>query len=382
MAVNILNDFDESKVYSCFQNLIVRFNSTNSGSVSHAKILNFENDITLQPIPGNNTFWIDLQKHIKNDLVTDNLIDGDSLAVDETDVETFILNKSNSFFFQKDIKFQVVFDDNSIDERIINLKAFKGVKNLFLFENDIKTYDVAHPFQVIYWKGLPFTITVIGERDDFHINNSLDDVDSTNSILIEPNQVGLKSAYRITIDDGRFALKPTPVTGNDLINSSITSLYADTGQVNPPKIVEVHRITNYCFGKYFKWFNQKGGWSYFLFSENHQRLSESKNIGSLYNDFENYSENSSPILQIGKESTQIMTVVARKTTYLDRKILADIIDSPKIYLFTGQPNTQTTSKDWIEVELITDEFQHQKFNVKKWDIELEFKIPKHYTQKI
>jgi len=380
MAISIINDFDEDKVYSCFQNVVIEFETDNIFStISHGRIEGFDYPIKLQPIPDTKKFWVNLQQHLKNALVK-KLDHKYAIGDIPTNNESFKLEITNDFFFQEQIGIFIHFDDNSLEYKPIGLKSYIGVRNFTRHQNEIKNYQVANKKSVIYWKGLPFTLTFLGLTDQYLIRREADF--STASIPLNPILGDSRSAFSITFDSGLNELKTSSQEKFLLQKKTILKAYSDTPSVYIRDLCTVHKKFEYCYGPYFKWLNQKGGWSYFMFNQLHEKNTKAKDLGSINNDFENFGINPSPQLQIGKSSLPQMQVVARKTSELERNILEDIIDSPKIFLYTNQPNTQSTPEDWLEVKLKSSDFINNKPGYKIWDINFDFEFPENYTQKI
>lgn len=98
---------------------------------------------------------------------------------------------------------------------------------------------------------------------------------------------------------------------------------------------------------YIKFLNKYGRFSYWLLSKNNFRNRSSKYLGEIENDFENL-EDTSPTIQIGKAGDEGLKCATEKLNESEKLIFEEIIDSPKIYLFTGERFAKADLTDWMK----------------------------------
>lgn len=375
MAIQILNDFDDSKFYSCFQNMIIEFHSDSNSAASYAKISGFENEIRLNPNPKNNTFWFDLQAHVRNELIRNYLKHNYALGTDPQDYQTFILQNTNSYYYEEKVKLSVTLLDGSTDFLALNLKTYLGVRNYNQHKEQLQDFQLAGNSVVKYWKGLPFTIDVIGTNFDFQLTRFT--FNQTATIPLSPFSGKTKCIFSITLDNGET---PFIISGQEFMLEAVNPLIIQSNNLaEDVQLATVLKKENYCYGSYFKFRNKYGGWSYYLF-EKHEESIKARDIGSLNNDFENFLQNPSPTLQIGKNSQNTIRGIVFKSTELDREILEDIIDSPKIFYYLNEPNQSSTENDWLEVKLKTTNFSVKRNDLSRWDIVFDFELPENHNQ--
>lgn len=137
--------------------------------------------------------------------------------------------------------------------------------------------------------------------------------------------------------------------------------YADANAVPYVPVPEaynflVEKVSNYCEGHYLKWLNSFGGWSYWLFYKGNNNLN-TKEKGFINNDFNNLNETISPYKSLGFESSNSIQLQQEGITPDEMLLLRDLLDSTKVYLFTGIQYTQSSDQDWIEVIVSNGNFR-------------------------
>ena len=140
------------------------------------------------------------------------------------------------------------------------------------------------------------------------------------------------------------------------------------------------KVTNFCEdGHYFKWINRYGGWSYWLFNKG-VLTRTTKLIGSIANDFNNLEDTISPAVSLGTNSDDVIQIVQESITEKEFTILEDILDSAKVYLFTGIAFSQNTFNDWMEVNIKNGNFKIQDSREKNKSLSLSIELPQRVTR--
>lgn len=128
-------------------------------------------------------------------------------------------------------------------------------------------------------------------------------------------------------------------------------------------------------GVYIKWFNNDGGYSYWLFDEYYKTTTKAKKLKSVNtNSFNNVNDGLvAPSTLIGKEVSETIKV---KSTIDDKEaeLLKSLIASPSVQMYTSQ--TPYVSGKWLNVE-INDTYtisNKRALNQAKFTIELPNKI--------
>ena len=142
----------------------------------------------------------------------------------------------------------------------------------------------------------------------------------------------------------------------------------------------VEKITSYCNGTYLKWLNSFGGWSYWLFYKGNENL-QTKELGVLNNDFNNLEDTVSPVISLGTESQNTISLLQEGITKDEMLLLRDLLDSVKVYMFTGIAFTQSSDKDWIEVIVKSGNFRLSNARERINNLSLTIELPMNVNRK-
>lgn len=143
--------------------------------------------------------------------------------------------------------------------------------------------------------------------------------------------------------------------------------------------IQIENITEVCGGHYLKWLNAFGGWNYWLFYKGNDTLT-TKDLGTIYNDYEDVVDTISPYVAIGKTSENNIVVQQELITPNEMLILNDLLESPKVYLFTGTPNEVAQPNDWLEVTIKAGSFRVVNSREKLNSLSLTIELPMNNTK--
>lgn len=143
--------------------------------------------------------------------------------------------------------------------------------------------------------------------------------------------------------------------------------------------IQIENITEVCGGHYLKWLNAFGGWNYWLFYKGNDTLT-TKDLGTIYNDYEDVVDTISPYVAIGKTSENNITVQQELITQNEMLILNDLLESPKVYLFTGTQNEIVQPNDWLEVTIKAGSFRVVNSREKLNSLSLTIELPANNTK--
>ena len=143
--------------------------------------------------------------------------------------------------------------------------------------------------------------------------------------------------------------------------------------------IQIENITEVCGGHYLKWLNAFGGWNYWLFYKGNDTLT-TKDLGTIYNDYEDVVDTISPYVAIGKTSENNITVKQELITPNEMLILNDLLESPKVYLFTGTQNEIVQPNDWLEVTIKAGSFRVVNSREKLNSLSLTIELPANNTK--
>lgn len=122
-------------------------------------------------------------------------------------------------------------------------------------------------------------------------------------------------------------------------------------------------------GVYLKWFNSDGSYSYYLFDEFTKLKSKIKSLGEVArNEFLNVGNLKSPIVQMGKNTVEKLTL---KATLDDNevKILKSLYNSSSVQMYTS--NDPFISGEWVNVEVTTNYEISNKNHLHKIKVTIE-----------
>lgn len=143
----------------------------------------------------------------------------------------------------------------------------------------------------------------------------------------------------------------------------------------------VEKTSSYCNGHYLKWLNSFGGWSYWLFYKGNENI-QTREQGVLNNDFNNLEDTVSPMISLGTESQNTISLFQEGITRDEMLLLRDLLDSAKVYLFTGVAFTQSSDKDFVEVIVKSGNFRLSNARERINNLSLTIELPMNVTRKL
>lgn len=230
--------------------------------------------------------------------------------------------------------------------------------------------DSTNNYYLKYWQGYPFDITFYTPDSTMRIDNA------TNMLSVDFDNLGYGD--RLVVSDGRTDMTlenilPFAEGYNQLrfIKPTFTGGYE--------KFVTLDKQPYAC-GVYLKWFNAYGGYSYWLFENTYSIDRRTKHLGEIINDTNNLESTLARTATLGKESRDTIRVIAELLTDEERRIIESILDSPKIYLFSGKPYSQNKYYNWLEVQLTTSNVRLKNPRQPLTNFTFDLELPERYTQ--
>ena len=379
MAITFSKSLSTTNLLNAYNNNVVEFSSDNVLDATKCTIVIGSNEFEITPI--NNVFRYNLKEVIKV-LINANEFNDDILpSITASDATSHIYNDTSASYLSQLVDYTIEFTDTSTENISETYKFFKSVEQLEQNKKGVVTSGnpiyVLSPFKkatnntynITYFEGYPFDISIYLEN-----TGTTTILNQTNSLSYDftlPNTVN-----RLFFSDGR-----TTITIDDYL-PLITGLNelkitngTDVIYVNVTKIESKQ-------GNYIKWINQYGGWSYWLFNCIHQRKRTIKNGDSVFNDFDNVSETTTPFKNIGVTSSEVLTLVSENVSEYNQEVLNGLLDSPRVYYYTGERLTQMNNVSWLGVKvknatkIITD------YKNKTLKYKLSIELPERYTMNL
>lgn len=376
MAIVFLKDLDSNKLYPAYNNAIVSFYSSDLSQAVKATIAIGTNVVTLYPSP-DGLFSYNFKDIISTLLNNDNF--KDDLEPDLDIFSNYTYDWTSKVNLSDVITFEVYKqDDTSISTtrtiewlsgyvQLRNWKRNYPAENLLVDNIAIlqrKSVDSYFDYRVKYWEGYPFDITLwVKETDTLNVTN--------NNNLIGYDFDNIYKVTRLVFSDGR-----TDISLNDELSfqDGLNDLVFDA-KFN----LAVEKINSCGAGVYIKWINSFGGWSYWYFNKGNEDV-KIKDKGNLQNDYYNLEDTISPLVSLGKESGNTITVQERNVSEDFKNQLVDLIDSAKVYLFTGVPYSKNTFNDWMEVSLSDGTFRISNSRSNLYTFNFKFELPPNVTR--
>lgn len=369
-------DIATDKLLLAYNNNVVEFYSDNVILPTKAIVSIGSSTKTLFPAP-NGKFYLNFKEWITSLINTDNYKDNISFEID------LAYDWTSKVYLNELITFTITLvnnDTETISRDVKFISSFLQVEDYklkFPISNSLTNPVVLSPYEnrsnqscfIKYWEGYPIDLTIYtGSSNNIRIENL------TNLTFNNFEIEGIVS--RIALDNG-----DTNLTIENLlpIMTGFNNLKVTSNELD--YFIELEKISDNCDGHYFKWVNELGGWSYWLFPFGN-RNRRTRDLGELNNDFNNLDITTSPTVQLGKTSNDTIQLTSDVVNEKESIVLNSIIDSPKIYLFTGQPFAKANFNDWLEVSLTTSDIRIVNAKEKLNRFNLTFELPQRNTRKI
>ena len=377
MAINFIRDISEDNFLYSHNNNIVEYYTDNTvdAIIRSDIIINGVTVINVYPSPTLGFFY-----NLKN-VITD-LINKTNYSDDlQTDLSTsYTYDWQKGMYLSAEVEIRIVFDTFLFDTVTRDLKFILSAVNQrdynkrFPYDSGLDKTLLSLPLLTAnnnkyysrYWQGYPFDIGVYKG------------IDSIDEILVDNLTNGLNYSFALASPKGFERLVFSDGNTSTTIENSLpflvgfNELKIDTGITDAFLQLEVEKgCPN---GVYIKWLNDRGGYSYWLFkSTNTQR--NYTDLGSLIDDNNNLEDTVSPVISLGKASRDSVNVTDELLREEQKNLISTMIDSPKVYLFTGTPFSQNNFNDWIEVKVNTSDFAIKNVRSKLYNININFTLP-------
>jgi len=377
MAISFIKDIP-STILTAYNNHIIEFFSDNELTPKYATLSFSSAQAVIYALP-NGIFWFNFQSYIPYLINTNDFADVVEPEIVGSDLETYVYVGNNGKYLNFTLTIEITFSDNSTESVTRDLSFIAGVQqlsdiktdefvlntDLFLLSQFIKESNVSYYLR--YYKGYPFDFSYFS-KDIMNIeitnNRNLSNVELTS----------LQEITRVFISDGVTDMNVENVLaiGNGLNPLSLTD---GTNTC----YIELETFENTCGGLYVKWINRLGGYSYWLFSDYFQKTRTYKNIGEINNDFKNVEDTFAVTKQIGKNTGEAVEVIEENLSVRDFNLLSDILESPKVQLFTGLPFSRVKQIDWIDIQVNTQKAIIRNFKNEPITIKFSFDLPDKFN---
>ena len=386
-------DFPVDQVLFAYNNSVLEFASDDENKTPLYCDISIEGNLltTIYPNPSK-AFYYNFKELFPSIINENSFQDFTDIRFDPNDITTYYYSEDDNVYKELNLLLSVTYEDASVENlnrtvkllrATIDIETYKifQVGNLLTTNTVLTTYAengfVGFPRvgYAKYFEGYPFDFTFLSPE-----NCTLTNQTNLDSLSL----TGLTKVTRLGISDGRtdtaidlFFLISDGVNFIRLVDTSAKDVQSEN-----PFQLKLIKDSKCPEGVYIKWLNNYGGWSYWLFNKNFQRSLSASSLGSINNDFNNLDQTTSPFLSIGKESQYTIRALSDNIEKEDNDLLITVLDSPKVYLFTGPPFAKNTYQDWIEVEVFNRNAITKQFKRDLNNIEFNFRLPEKNNMKL
>jgi hypothetical protein len=299
--------------------------------------------------------------------------------LDAASSATYVYRSNNGCYLELEVKFTIALPDSQSAQAIHNLAWFGGVEqpgssNIFnrneLYVLTPFSAETANRYYIKYWQGYPFDFTIYCSSSSLTLKN-------TGNLLSQSFDFE-EQVSRIVLSDGR-----TDETIENFLPLSsgynIMRLIQGAAEADTDKFLVLDKVP-FSKGVYLKWLNKYGGYSYWLFENTYTIDRSTKQLGELERDNVNLETIKARTIGIGKTSQDSIKIITELLETHERDIVEGLLDSPKIYLFTGKPFSRVEAASWIEVSLKTTSARLKNARQPLTSFSFDVELPERYTQ--
>lgn len=366
MAV-LLNTEPQGALLNAYNNSILEF-STDVGTPARAivEIGTYKFNIT----PNQNLFYINL-KEIIGVLINQDVFDDPveianpinylfpdanlyheieyTISIIKTDGTTETLTKTYNYIKSALQVNRKLYDDNDLIKILSPTNDI--VRNVSYFEG--------YPFDIAIYSNIARTVTITHKRTATTLDINL--AKGVNRLFLsngENDNYGFEEQMPLYTGINELEFE---VDANNIVR-----LFVDKKPVR-------------C-GKYLKWFNQSGSWSYWLFSPIHKETVNASSLGEINRDYENIEDTFNRVTQIGKSAIKELTLSTGYMTNDENKVISELYTSPKVYLYNNEELQPFEKVDFKEVSVVDGYTALESPKEHILQKQVTIRLPELYTQ--
>lgn len=367
-----------NRLRMAYNNDVVRFYSTLGGTPAYSDVTIYPGvTVRLYPDP-NGRFYFNFRPYISTFINTANFEDTTETNLTAEDPDSFVYSAMNNVATQRNVTFAINMGDAGTDTASYTLTWLAAAQQIGSYtEYNINNLlvlspalpDAANTWYLKYWEGYPFDFSVFSNVTGMEVINT------TNLVSASLNVVGYGD--RVFLSDGR-----TDETLEDFLplakGYNTLKLLRENDSPEDAKFIQLEKAAP-CDGVYLKWRNAQGGYSYWLFENTYAVDRNAKSLGELNRDFENPENSFGNTTQVGREVQDTLKIVAELLTPSQRDIVQNLLESPKVYLFTGKPYSRSDYRSWIEVSVKTTSARIKNPRESLTNFAFDIELPVRYT---
>lgn len=357
----------EGNILSSYNNSVLEF-GTDSGTPARATVT--MGTYTFELTPNLGVFYINI-KEMVNLLFNQNAFK-DSISVI---IPANYVFPDATLYQELEVEITVYFNNNvteSLTKTYRYLKAVQQQVQPRFTESDLlrvllPSEDITR--HVTYFEGLPFDVALYSNADR---QVTLTHVATGTTLNVNL----LKGVNRLFISNGENDNQGFEANMPLYIGVNEVEIYVDT---TTTLTLFIHKREADC-GVYLKWFNRSGGWSYWRFQKYYEERVKTKELEVLANDFYNLNESQSGTVSMGKENAVELAVSTGFMTEQERRVVAELFTSPKVYYYHNDALQPFSLTDFKEVTVTAGTYTVTDTRLRKSEFRPVIEMPLQYTQ--
>jgi hypothetical protein len=387
--IQFINNVDTHKLRMAYNNDVLRFFSNSPGIPKYADIMLKSSspaggtetilfNVRLYPNP-NGEFYINLQPYAAAAINTGNFEDLLDTSAIAGIPDSFLYEYTKDTLLAGTLFISVTHNDTTVESTNFELTWLAGMQQQgHYYRIDRESLLLLSPpkenslieWYLKYWQGYPFDISLYTPFDA-RLELKIENETNRHNQSFKPN--GLVS--RLLFCDGR-----TDETLDSVLplTEGVNKLKFD---LRSPRWVIIEKLPYRC-GVYLKWFNAFGGYSYWLFENTFSVDRNSKDLGSIDANNANIENSFGPTISLGRESQDTIKIITELLNRNESRIVEGLLESPKIYMFTGKPFAINNTRDWIEVSLRTTATRVRNPKEALTNFAFDILLPQRFSQKL
>ncbi|KQC33396.1 hypothetical protein AAU57_08775 [Nonlabens sp. YIK11] len=334
MAIQIIKQPSTDLINPAYNDSYISFNSTIANDFKAEIIIDGTQLFTIYPdLQGN--YLLNLKPLVKGkyegfeDLNTDN---------DDT-------NGRNIDGVLKSLRVNItVFNNVSVDTIELSYDFSRSVKQVGedIYDNNLQVLSASVngiDYNLTYFEGYPFTVDILKVEDDATLQ-----VRNINTSTVSAPIFSIKdSSFRFYIDDSISNWTNNNYLGLPDTLNKLEILEDGQSKTN----LNLLKIEPKC-GVYLKWFNNQGGFNYWLFDEFYKSSIDTSTLSTIgRNTFNNVGEGIiAPTRLIGKQGSKQLNLKTRVDSK-EQRVIESLYTSPLVQMYSATEPFQ--SGQWIDV---------------------------------
>lgn len=377
--IQFVKQLNPNLLRMAFNNDVVRFKSSLTTTPEYAEItINPGTTVRLYPSP-TGWFYFNFKPYMSVFINTDDFADTVQPGLTAEDAGSFVYSAANRIATPRIVTFTVYYASGLTDAQSYTLSWLAAVQqpgNYITYSaNELIVLsppmpDATNIAYLKYWEGYPFDVSLYSPGGEVTINNLSNGISQSFSLI--------GYGDRLYFSDGR-----TTETLEDQIplieGHNRLRLILNEQSTENAKFIVLEKAPP-CTGVYLKWLNALGGYSYWLFENTYAIDRSTKQLGEIDRDFENPDTAFARSIQTGREVQDTLKIVAELLTPPQRDIVQNLLESPKVYLFTGAPYSRSSPQSWTEVTVKTTSARIKNPRESLTNFAFDIELPVRYTQ--